>query len=268
MIAFIEEFFYVMNILFFQYFLVFLNYVINQVLVLFDTDTEKLGIKAFFIVSKKYSELKYGAIKIYETNPSVKVAVDTTYKTAIELYKKINGVKSEPFAPLWISVFTLTKNFNNNEEYTIIENSINELLLKKFKSVIDENTNETINVNTLYTFKTPAYILCNVKNKFDKDDVKYIVEKSNVSFLSIEYWHPDMKEPISFTLNKDVFQIGNEILSNAFILRYLQYQMQYFAYSDEYTIKVIDNNVNEFSLNSKQYVLLNKNDYKIMTILE
>ena len=44
--------------------------------------------------------------------------------------------------------------------------------------------------------------------------------------------------------------------------------MQYFAYSDEYTIKVIDDNVNEFSLNSKQYVLLNKNDYKIMTILE
>ena len=251
----------------FQYFSVLLNYSANQVLALFNTDTEKIGIKLFLLVSKKYSELKYGTLKVYEKNPFLKITIDTVYEIVIEIYKFMNCVKSEPFAQLWISVFTLTTNLNNNEEYTVVENSVNEILLKKFKSVIDENAseNENTNVDTLYTFKTPAYILCKVTNKFEKDDANYIVEKSDVKFLSVEYINPDMKEPIIFKLNKDVFQIGNELLSNAFVLRYLQYQTQFYVYANDYTITVIDDKVNQFTLNSKQYVLLDKHEYKIIT---
>jgi hypothetical protein len=265
MISFFEEFFYVMHILIFEYFLVLVNYSANQVLGLFDTDTEKIGIKLFLLVSKKYSQFKYGALNVYQKNPTMKLAVDITYKTAIEIYKKVNGVKSEPFSPLWISVFTLRHNLNNDEEYSVVENSVNEVLLKKFKAVIEETASENPNVDTLYTFKTPAYILCNVTNKFEKEDTKYFVEKSDVKFLSIEYMNPDMKEPISIILNKDLFQIGNEILSNAFVLRYLQYQTQYYVYANDYTITIIDDKVNQFTLSSKQYVLLEKNDYKIIT---
>jgi len=267
MIGFIEEFFYIMHILIFQYFSVLLNYLANQVLVLFNTDTEKIGIKLFLLVSKKYSELKYGTLKVYEKNPFLKITIDTVYEIVIEIYKFMNCVKSEPFAPLWISVFTLTPNLNNNEEYTVVENSVNEILLKKFKSVMEENAseNENTNVDILYTFKTPAYILCKVTNKFEKDDANYIVEKSDVKFLSVEYINPDMKEPIIFKLNKDVFQIGNELLSNAFVLRYLQYQTQFYVYANDYTITVIDDKVNQFTLNSKQYVLLDKHEYKIIT---
>ena len=269
MIGFFEEFFYVMHILIFQYFLVLLNYSANQVLALFDSDTEKVGIKLFLIVSKKYAEIKYGALNVYEKNPTVKLAVDITYKTAIEIYKKLNGVKSEPFSPLWISVFTLRHNLNNDEEYLIVENSVNEVLLKKFKSVMEENASENMHLDRLYTFKTPAYILCNLTNKFEKEDVKYIVEKSDVKFLSIEYINPDMKEHVSITINKDLFQIGNEILSKAFVLRYLQYQTEHYVYANDYTITVIDDKVNQFTLNSKQYVLLsNKNEYKIITMEE
>jgi hypothetical protein len=261
MIGFFEEFFCVMHILIFQYFLVLANYFANQVLGLFNTDTEKIGIKLFLLVSKKYSQFKYGALNVYQKNPTMKLAVDITYKTAIEIYKRVNGVKSEPFSPLWISVFTLSHNLNNDEEYSVVENSVNEVLLKKFQAVIEE----TPNVDTLYTFKTPAYILCNLTNKFEKEDDKYFVEKSDVKFLSIEYMNPDMKEPISIILNKDIFQIGNEILSNAFVLRYLQYQTQYYVYANDYTITIIDDKVNQFTLNSNQYVLLEKNDYKIIT---
>ena len=265
MIGFFEEFFYVMHILIFQYFLVLLNYSANQILALFDTDTEKIGIKLFFIVTKKYSELKYGTLNVYDKNPTVKLAVDTIYKVSVEIYKKLNGVKSEPFSPLWISVFTLTPNLNNNEEYTVVENSVNEVLLKKLKSVMEENASENTNVDKLYIFKTPAYILCNVTNKFEKDDTKYVVEKSDVKFLSIEYSNPDMKESISIILNKHVFQIGNEILSNAFVLRYLQYQSEHYVYANDYTITIIDDKVNQFTLTSKQYLLLEKNEYKIIT---
>jgi hypothetical protein len=256
-----------MHILIFQYFSVLLNYSANQVLALFNTDTEKIGIKLFLLASKKYSELKYGTLKVYEKNPFLKITIDTVYEIVIEIYKFMNGVKSEPFAPLWISVFMLRHNLNNDEEYTVVENSVNEILLKKFKSVIDENAseNENINVDILYTFKTPAYILCKVTNKFEKDDANYIVEKSDVKFLSVEYINPDMKEPIIFKLNKDVFQIGNELLSNAFVLRYLQYQTQFYVYANDYTITVIDDKVNQFTLNSKQYVLLDKHEYKIIT---
>jgi hypothetical protein len=265
MIGFFEELFYIVHILIFEYLSVLIKYSANQVLALFDTDTDKIGIKLFFIVSKKYSQLKYGALNVYEKNPTVKMIVDTIYKISTEIYKKLNGVKSEPFVPLWISVFTLRPNLNNNEEYTVVENSVNEVLLKKYKSVIEETASEFANIDVLYTFKTPAYILCNVTNKFEKEDAKYIVEKSDVKFLSIEYINPDMKEAISLTLNKDLFQIGNEILSKAFVLRYLQYQTQYYVYANDYTITVIDDKVNQFTLTSNQYIILDKNEYKIIT---
>lgn len=266
MIGFIEEFFYVMHILIFQYFLVLLNYSINQFLQLFDTDTEKIGIKLFFIVSKKYAEIKYGAINIYEKNPKVKNLVDITIKCTIEIYKKLNGVKSEPFSPLWISVFSLSPNLNNNEVYTYVENSVNEVLLKKFKSIMEENTDENSIVENLFTFKTPAYILCNVTNKFQKDDSKYIVEKSDVKFLSIEYFIDGMNESINIVLNKDIYQTGNEILSKSFLFRYLQYQTRYYVFANNYTLKIIDDKVKEFTLNSNQFILLDKNEYKIVTL--
>ena len=266
MIGFIEELFYVMHILIFQYFLVLLNYSINQFLQLFDTDTEKIGIKLFFIVSKKYAEIKYGAINIYEKNPKVKNLVDITIKCTIEIYKKLNGVKSEPFSPLWISVFSLSPNLNNNEVYTYVENSVNEVLLKKFKSIMEENTDENSIVENLFTFKTPAYILCNVTNKFQKDDSKYIVEKSDVKFLSIEYFIDGMNEPINIVLNKDIYQTGNEILSKSFLFRYLQYQTRYYVFANNYTLKIIDDKVKEFTLNSNQFILLDKNEYKIVTL--
>ena len=266
MIGFIEEFFYVMHILIFQYFLVLLNYSINQFLQLFDTDTEKIGIKLFFIVSKKYAEIKYGAINIYEKNPKVKNLVDITIKCTIEIYKKLNGVKSEPFSPLWISVFSLSPNLNNNEVYTYVENTVNEVLLKKLKSIMEENTDENSIVENLFTFKTPAYILCNVTNKFQKDDSKYIVEKSDVKFLSIEYFIDGMNESINIVLNKDIYQTGNEILSKSFLFRYLQYQTRYYVFANNYTLKIIDDKVKEFTLNSNQFILLDKNEYKIVTL--
>ena len=266
MIGFIEEFFYVMHILIFQYFLVLLNYSINQFLQLFDTDTEKIGIKLFFIVSKKYAEIKYGAINIYEKNPKVKNLVDITIKCTIEIYKKLNGVKSEPFSPLWISVFSLSPNLNNNEVYTYVENSVNEVLLKKFKYIMEENTDENSIVENLFTFKTPAYILCNVTNNFQKGDSKYVVEKSDVKFLSIEYFIDGMNEPINIVLNKDIYQTGNEILSKSFLFRYLQYQTRYYVFANNYTLKIIDDKVKEFTLNSNQFILLDKNEYKIVTL--
>lgn len=265
MIIFLKEFFYVMHILIYEYFLVLLKYWVNQVLVLFDTDIEKIGIKVFLLVSKKYAEIKYGALNVYEKYPTVKLAVDTIYKVSTEIYKKIYGARSEPFVPFWISVFTLNYNLNNNEEVIVIENSVNEVLLKKFKSVIESNTIENPKVDIVYIFKTPSYILCNITNKFDKEDAKYIVEKSDVKFLSIEYYHKDMVVPIVINLDKQLFQIGNEILSNAFILRYLQYQTQSYIFANDYIIKIMDDKVNEITLNSKQYILLEKNEYKIIT---
>jgi hypothetical protein len=266
MIVFIEEFFYVINILIFQYLLVLLNDFANSILIHFDTNTENLGIKLFLIVSNKYSQLKYAAIDLYEKNPTIKKNIDNISVFLKESYKKFHGIKSEPISPLWISIFTLNEKFQSTETYTIIENSVNEILLKNFKSFIEENTVENSNIENLYTFKTPAYILCNITNRFEKEDVKYIVEPSDVKFLNIEYLHKDMIEPIEIKIDKNYFQVGNELLSKSFILRHNQYQNNFFMYGDDYVVKVMDDKINEFTLNSDQYVLLEKNEYKIMTI--
>jgi hypothetical protein len=58
---------------------------------------------------------------------------------------------------------------------------------------------------------------------------------------------------------------NNEILSAAFIKRILDYQPEKYVFDMNYTLKIIDNNVNELVLNSKQYIVLNETNYCVIT---
>ena len=57
----------------------------------------------------------------------------------------------------------------------------------------------------------------------------------------------------------------NEILSSAFIKRYLDYNSLDVVYSHNYKIHIMDNNINMVTLTEKDYILLHKENYEIIT---
>jgi hypothetical protein len=157
----------------------------------------------------------------------------------------------------------------NNEEYEIKKfNSKNEWYENTFNGEFDKCMTDINNFEyeeALVLVKHPENnaIISNVicYNNVKKPLVFH--PPSNVKFLSVKYSHPNMKESIFLELDADYFIVGNEILSNVFILRMLKYQTQSYVFDDNYKLEIIDNNINIKTLNYDNYILLEEKDYKV-----
>jgi len=101
-------------------------------------------------------------------------------------------------------------------------------------------------------------------NMIEKYDDKNIYEPSNVKFLAIEYKHPIMVESILIELDRSWFLCGNQLLSNVFVRRYLDYQPASFYFDGNYTITLIDSNMNITKIDQSQYVVIEKDTYRIV----
>lgn len=100
----------------------------------------------------------------------------------------------------------------------------------------------------------------------DNDTIIISFVPSSVRFLSVEYRHPAMDRPISLEIDKMFYLEGNHLLSAAFVRRCLEYQCEpeLYYFDMNYTLIVLDNEVNIIELKSHQYVVLEKDSYKII----
>ena len=73
-----------------------------------------------------------------------------------------------------------------------------------------------------------------------------------------------MKDRIVIELDKDLYFTDNIILSPLFIKRYLEYQDKEVIFDENYTVNLMDNNVNMITLSYSQSVLLSENSYKVI----
>jgi hypothetical protein len=87
---------------------------------------------------------------------------------------------------------------------------------------------------------------------------------SSISFLDIQYHHPDMKDSLILKIPKEWCCVGNELFSPAFILRMLYYQSFPFVFDMRYTLDIMDNQLNMLSLNSHQHILLQNTTYEVI----
>jgi hypothetical protein len=91
--------------------------------------------------------------------------------------------------------------------------------------------------------------------------------KSKISFLNILYYHPNMKEEIHLKIPIYMYFVGNHLLSATFVYRLLEYTVGYMFYFDmNYKLKIMDNRMNYFELGHNQYVVIEYNDYKVVTL--
>ena len=92
----------------------------------------------------------------------------------------------------------------------------------------------------------------------------YSNTRSKSSFLTVEYTHPKMQNRISIELGKELYFTNNVILSTLFIKRYLEYQPEEFIFDENYTVNLMDNNVNMITLTYSQSILLSEDSYKVV----
>lgn len=227
---------------------------------------------------------------LYNNYGFVKTFVDETNHNINTIKAVYNNVRIEPLKNNWVCISILLKNDNklfsgNNEIYLehyqfIKQHNTADISQKQYyndclnyfvntaKSISSCNNNV---VETMITMKlkNQYYNKCfnksfNKINSKSEGDTCYSNMETNVSFLSVEYKHPNMKNTIMIDIPKDVLIQGNVILSPLFIKRYLEYQYEYYIFDENYEVDIMDSDVNMISLNYTDSILLLENSYDVI----
>lgn len=137
-------------------------------------------------------------------------------------------------------------------------------------------------INSHITMKYNARYFSKVLQNTD-ESVQLIdlsAKRSRVSFMSIEYEHPSLSKPIVIELDKMYYTVGNDLLSASFLRRYLEHQCNesynwfncLFEPDDngsilntEYTVCIMDNHMETFTLRMNQHIRLAERSYEIIT---
>lgn len=101
---------------------------------------------------------------------------------------------------------------------------------------------------------------------FNEHLVKDSIVPSKVSFIDIQYSHPSMSNPLVLDISKDYFLVGNELFSPAFVQRMLYYQPYPFVFDLDYSLEIMDKDLNSVSLKSNQYIRLSESDYQVIDL--
>lgn len=88
---------------------------------------------------------------------------------------------------------------------------------------------------------------------------------SKVRFISIEYSHPKLTGHLIINIPVEYCFEGNQILSPLFVCRYLAYNYGTHVFFEDmnYTLTIIDNYLNIFTINKDQKITLGIEEYEI-----
>jgi len=238
-------------------------------------DYQGIGLHLLTFYSETVQYCKNGFDKVYSI-PSIKSRVDNLVYSAEYLKCTLIGQRIEPFNSNWISSSALkTSSMYDNKLVELYYDLDNEELEQNNRNQYLNNAFDTAcsGVNSVIKFDSKlnhSMVIMKLGEQYytrsfnmntcnDSTEELFDIEKSGIftnKFLSIEYTHPEMSQGIVVNLDKGYWNIGNHILSNLFIKRWLEYQMLGYRYDNRYIIKLLDGDVNVVELKWGQGIVL------------
>lgn len=225
-----------------------------------DFDYQQAGLRLLTLYSEIVETCKTQAHTVYAI-PCVKSVVDEGAYLLQSIKCSVVGQRIEPYEPNWICSTvlrpetSLTK--NNMEVYEHFNGSRTEeesfsYACYTLTSVVEcDSTMEkglvTMKVDNNY------YVRSHLADSFT--DILKSKPFTN-RFLSIEYTHPEMVKPIVIDLDKGYWQVGNHILSNVFVKRWLEYQSLAYQFDNRYSIKILDGDISVIQLGWTEGIVL------------
>lgn len=195
--------------------------------------------------------------------------------------------KIEPDEPTWISYIKYTPAANSMKAITgddyirVIPNNIGKwsddkdvlldpndkfypIMRNSYLSAINDNqcNEDSIVIAKICPTTTIVRLAKNVDVETDLTELK----TSSARFLEIEYKCGDCS-PLTIEVPKSHYFVNNELLSKTYVLRYLEHLPIYTRWKfdeSEYELRIVDEDSEVFSLNSKQYVQLEQDGYRIV----
>lgn len=247
-------------------------------------DYQALGLKIAFCAG----QAKQFLVETYEKNCKKGDPIDVAKETVVYYLKYIHSMvlsyRIEPLENEWISTACIyqtpfdkvTLNYTLNEIYEPIRDGDDNvssqpdslIRLDKIKQWYGASqnimkTDKQID-EWLLTMKTGNKYIYKICNRWNTWCDEFSDELSKVKFLSIEYFHPENAKSITIDMDRNGYLIGNEILSSTFIKRALEYMNDRKSFDMTYSLKIMDNNLDTFVLKNDEYIVLERDSYKII----
>jgi hypothetical protein len=235
----------------------------------------------------QYSSITMHLQKYYQEYWAIKAAVNSVNYAGKYIYAKWTNIRVEPSSVQWNNVCILSCD-PNELNVTVLENDQQRIHFGCYFSetyysnndwpkeraqesyvmecAIQAAFSESGDIETLMLMKSGelylSRIVCCLQNQKDYQPISW--EPSFARFLSVEYSHPEMTGTIVIEMDKGYWLEGNQLLSAAFVKRCLEYQNKPYYFDMNYTLKIMDDNINIFEMGSDSYVMVGRDDYKIL----
>ena len=213
--------------------------------------------------------------EVRKTYPAVNMIcgiVETVSRWISRGVKWLLHRRVEPDCDSWISRYSYNpKDNTTNEAFRKFRNqSLTEWPLVDFQEVFQtEYRGALSSANPEYSNLIVARVLPELTRikRFETADAGkdlIVVKRANVSFLSVEYCF-DRQNSVTIDIPKTHYVVGNELLSDAYVIRHLEHLPVYlqWTFDGKYQLKIIDENLNTVVLNETQWVLLTEDDYVV-----
>jgi hypothetical protein len=189
----------------------------------------------------------------------------------------------EPLYPNWICVIE-TGNIRRNssteetsiffiEQYyklelpdTNILSIANYNVNKKCNEYIDFVKHERIQESLILAKTSEGYISRILNKKTVDNSFTNIETSSTIEFMSIVYFHPESPKSIEIKLPREMYMVGNQILSISHVWRCIQYSSLFpnkIPFDMNYRLHIIDHNALRFEIGATDYIVVEEYDYSI-----
>jgi hypothetical protein len=253
-------------------------------------DPRLIGMRALYQYSKVRTQWQKYWSDSYKNNCITRYTIDTLNYAVRYADSKWRKVRLEPFSDQWMSTCILTQDpaqlrvtvqdegdhrvfFGSAFHETFYSNGDwpKERAQESFEleCTVQSAFSKVGDLEILMLMKSGKYYLSRIGWLVgDKQKETTVVSwaPSTMWFLSIEYRHPAMERSIGLTIDRGCYLEGNHLLSAAFVRRSLEYQYdpKDYYFDMNYTVTVMDNEINMFQLKSNQYVIVEKDGYKVV----
>ena len=259
-----------------------------------------IGVKALYKYSKYTVQWNKYWKKSYDYSWTTRLLVDSADYVGRFISAKINGTLLEPYSTQWIGACVLSVSSNDDSQSVDIRYKYIELYLSDFTRELQLNDYlngfkvwcqlkddylEEDDRELLIILKSNGQYLSRVaisikfyEERTDEYNVSYHgedgeIESDNIFIpsrinviISVEYTNPKMENGIVLDIPRGFMNVGNQILSPAFVRRCLEYQNKPYYFDMNYKLKIMDSCTETYEMGSEEMVVFEKTGFRIVKI--
>ena len=204
---------------------------------------------------------------LYDENMIIRNSFDYINSIKNNVSKFFYITYEEPCTSCWTSIVYLYKNDDEvkfKENYKIINNDNESFVYQVTKDDISILENKNKNLVLFMCFLQNNYLIYNSDNYIKNNTFQF--KKTNIQVLSIFYSHPEMDDNIQLNNSPNIFIVNNNLFNAAHILRCLKMQNEYFIFDEQYSVIIMDSNINEYEIKYNNYLHVYEDKFEILLI--